>query len=294
MSEIVTRAPHVGELHTIDHIWETAFGSNGKTAFFDHYFVPEMSCIIEHDGLPVAMGYLLTIGDYICNDASVPCSMIYAVATLPDYRGNGYGTVITRELIRIARTIKHEAVVLCPSTDSLFEYYKNRTELNEWFYVNEQKFRQAPAGDRYIEITEISAKDYCSLREELLVGIPHIQQNLHAFEYQSLLCGEIGGGLFRAVVQGGIACVVVERQQNGAVWIKELLVSAGMEFEHVNDITAAVASVFPSHEYVVRTPVSGFVSPANIRRFGMLLTPDGFPEKYGIANPAPWYGMAFD
>jgi len=258
------------------------FGSIGKDSFFDCFYSDDLCVLAEFEGVVAAVGYLVPTGEIVHGPISVPCAMIYSVATLPMYRGMGLGTAVVRELIRAARKLGFPAVVLCPMNDELFGFYSMRTDMRDFFYVGERTVKCTQASGDPAYLKEISANEYLRMRENLLDGSVHIKQDTGIFEYQSKLCNELGGGLFRF----RNSCAVVELQTDGGVWIKELLAS-GSESD---DIISAIAARFPAHEYTVRFPSNSNGG----RRFGMLyLQDDIFGDPCKI-SPAPWYGMAFD
>jgi len=281
--DLITRQPRVNETPVLRRIWREAFGDGDEDLFFGFYYKPELCLTAVCDGVPVAAGYLLPAGRLIgCGGDSgrgVSCAMIYGVAALPEYHGRGFGTAVVRDLVSKGRGAGFSAITLCPSEDGLFEYYSSRTEFRDWFFACERIFKEfsdaAP-----VKLTEISAPEYGHLREKLLAGVPHIELDLHALEYQSLLCQKFGGGFF--ATSDGYACAVVECQPDGAVWVKELLPG------YDPHVLSAVAAAYPAREYVVRTP--GFDQDA--RRFGMLATPSGLV--IGEKGTLPWYGLAFD
>jgi len=266
------------------------FGSVGEEAFFIHYYEPKLCVIAEHDNDPASVGYLVPFGYIQYRQKSVPCAMIYSVATLPEYRGSGYGTAVVNKLIRQAHKLSYPAVVLCPIDDTLFGYYSKRANMCDWFYVNEQVFSSGQVSSDSVLLTEVTINEYNTQREELLKGITHIKHDLYTFEYQTMLCDELGGGLFRI----GDSCAVVESQPDGAVWIKELLFPGGTDDftsnPHLINALAAIAHNFPSSKYVVRTPSRIGAG----RRFGMISLSDDLLAGLNDSTTSPWYGMAFD
>lgn len=321
--KITTRRPRVDEEETLSQIWKIVFNDGDESTFFNHYFAPELCVVATRGDVPVATGYLLPAGNIICDELSVPCAMIYGVATLPEHRNLGFGAAVVGELVSVAHDAGFPAVALCPSNDGLFEYYNSHTEFRDWFYIQEHKFSTIPVTCAVTQLVEILPYEYCRIRKSLLTGIAHIEPDSRALLYQKSLCRELGGDLFRADTPGGVSCAVVERQSDGSLWIKELLTPDGFE----TDVTAAIASEFPAGEYVVRTPVrlkypqkavrdlppseryamkparqynTGFhhlcndYATAGIRRFGMLSAPDSLLRKLLIRNIPPWFGLAFD
>jgi len=291
MSKIVTRQPNTDEIPALHHIWTNTFGAIGLESFFRHIFDPEMCLIALVKKTPVAMGYLIPNGNIVSLNGSAKCSMIYSVATLPGYRGKGLGTAIVNDLISLSREIGYPAVVLCPSNDELFDYYSQRSELHDWFYVNEQVVNVVPESLNTSQLVNVPADKYNTLRESLLSGINHIEHDQRILEYQELLCTELGGGLF----QIDDSCAIIERQTAKTVWIKELLTP---DFDIIDvttdantvDLLASIAEKFPAKEYIIRFPSQSVMW----RRFGMLAIPEYLPDGLTETGFAPWYGMAFD
>ena len=331
-------------------------------AFFYNLFTPDRCCAVIEGDAPVAAGYLIPAGNLVVEAHKTPCAMIYAVASLPEHRNRGYGTTVVRELITVAHSDGYPAVVLCPSDDSLFEFYSVRAGFRDWFYLSEQRFdgftntcprdnrrcetlrpatRQKklnsevfPPANHISRLHETGPGEYSLLREKLLSGIPHIEYDQCMLSYQSVICREYGGGLFKIETDYGTSCAVVEAPPDGPVAVKELLSpgphDSGSPQLHDSDSpqlngsdspqlngsctpeTAAlseIAAAFPADKYIVRTPAressAGTAKPnsthatantacPNTRRFGMLAVPDCRFASINGRNASPWYGLAFD
>jgi len=318
---ITTRRPQPCETGSLRHIWNTVFGDDGESSFFDYYFDPDMCVAAIAGGIPVAAGYLLPAGGIASGGALAPCAMIYGVATLPEYRSLGCGAAIVRDLLSIGRDAGFAAAALCPSNDSLFGFYSSRSAFREWFYVAERKYDGLPVSVNRVSPAEVPPLSYGRIRESLLMGIPHIVADERALRYQSVLCHEFGGGLFRIDTQSGVSCAVVEKGRSGALLVKELLAPCGSE----TDALYSLASAFPSKGYVVRTPVRsnkpnptdhdpkpagsdvqahekmsgchhlyGDDASSTVRRFGMVSAPDDLLCTQNATGFAPWFGLAFD
>jgi len=294
MNTVTARSPRKEEIPVLRGIWKEIFGSIGEESFFQHYYNPGLCVLAEFKGTPAATGYLIPFSDILYDGKALRCAMIYSVATLPEYRGKGLGTTVVRSLIDLAHETGFPAVVLCPNSDELFEYYSTRTGLRDWFFVNEQLINKEHVNTGGALAVEISINEYLCQRDELLKGTVHIRHDPNALEYQASLCKELGGGLFRI----GDGCAVVECQPDGAVWIKELLTPEiktdnNISNPEINDSVAAIARKFPACEYVIRQP--SLIGKG--RRFGMLALPGSFDDGFGTVykgSYAPWYGMAFD
>ena len=300
MSNIITRNAQLDELPKLNAIWSTVFGDAGKDAFFRIFFDPNLCIVAEHNNTPVSMGYLVPFGNIVNENKSVPCAMIYAVATLPKFRSMGYGAIVVNDLISLAHTLDYPAVVLCPSDDSLFEYYSAKSKMQDWFYTDEYIVSSfinntlLKSNSNTLVNTppliELTINEYRTLREELLNGITHIAHNLRTIEYQAELNKEYGGGFYRI----GDACATIELQSDNTVWVKELLIpdieDNSTKINGVNNALVAIAHSFPASEYVVRSPSKS----GNGRRFGMLATSADLINRTKPNKFDAWYGLAFD
>ena len=278
--------PHTDDIPELKALWNKVFGKIGLEAFFSLFFNVKHCQIIRSDNNIAAMGFMLPAGDFVYKKRTFPCAMIYSVATLSQYRGLGFGTDIANSLINTAYDSGYPVVVLCPATDSLFEYYSRNTDFRDYFFVNEQIINSMPDAQTNIIPEQISASEYINLREELLKNVIHIKSSPGIPEYQQSLCRETGGGFYRI----GDSCAAVECQSDGTVHVKELLVHVGS----ANEALSSIARKFPSEKYVVRTPVNMSSTNTDSRRFGMLTSSDKSILQDSDNTFEAWYGLAFD
>jgi len=166
--EITIRKPLTDEKPALREIWRRVFATEDEKLFFSYHYSPDASLVADHAGVPVASGYVFPVGSFAGAGKPAPCAMIYAVATLPEHRSRGYGAAIVRELISAAQAAGYPAVILRPSEDSLFEYYNERSELRDMFYISEKRYQSAPAGAVGIKPTPATADEYSKLRKALL------------------------------------------------------------------------------------------------------------------------------
>jgi len=286
---ILMREPRIEEMPVVRNIWNIVFASADVDDFFSFYYNRELCVSAIYDGTAVAAGHLLPAGELGLGGRRVPCAMIYAVATLPEFRSLGIGSAIVNELISIGRSAGFPAIVLCPSSDSLFDFYSAHTEFRDFFYICERKVSYSHANPINAPISAVSPSEYALLRRGLLAGNSFLDQDYRALEYQSLLCRRFGGGLFRIDGPDGVSCAAIETHNGSLAIVKELLTPNG-----VDNALSAIAAMFPSEEYLVRCPVSLSGSHPNTRRFGMLAIESSLDDA-GHKNAAPpWYGLAFD
>ena len=285
---IITRFPQNNELNILYNIWKTVFGESGMDAFFRHYYSPQMCIVAEYNGSPAAAGYLVPFGDFVYSGETLHCGMIYSIATLPDYRGKGLGAAVVNSLISLAFETVYPVVVLCPSESGLFEYYKSKTKMKEFFYANEITIKSEDVQTNLNSevLYKLSETEYKNQRNKLLNGKTYISQNIKAFKYQSLLNSEAGGGFY--ILDDNL--IIIERESEKTVYIKELLIPGHVfNMQTINNIVASLQKDFPADEYIIRFPANN----QKRNKFGMLISRD----ENIIANThdlLPWYGIPFD
>jgi len=285
--QVMTRQAKLDDIPYLRRIWKTVFATSDEELFFSYFFAPENCIISESGGIPTAMGCLLDVGNFIAQGKPCPCAMIYALSTLPEHRGNGFASAIVERLVAYGNDLGYQAIILCPSDDSLFEYY-TRLNFHDIFYVSEKVYEGFSNLNCEATISKLDSEDYMILRKSLLDDITHIELNHRAIEYQRQLCAFTGGEFIQIESHGTISCAAFEKANDGVVLLKELLVPDGVGLEE--NVLAAIGCHIPSHKYIVRTPVHAH-QDSNIRRFGMISASDQLLNTAGIY---PWYGFAYD
>jgi len=290
MKDIVLRSPSANDLDKLKSLWNTVFGSVAMDAFFDELYDEEM-CFAVFSGKELcAMGYLVEAGELIYKGEAFKTAMIYSVATANAFRGKGYAKAVVDELVAKAFSAGYPVVVLSPSDDRLFEFYDKKCGFSTQFYVYDYDYPKpviiASSGSN-IELKKISAKDYVKLRTSLLKEHTYITHTARIFEYQKLICDEVGGGFYRF----GDSCAIVEVQNNLTVCVKELL----SPHDNNNAFISAIAEKYPADIYTVRAPAESGANVSTLkRRFGMLRTENINIQNIAQSEPLPWYGPALD
>jgi len=293
MKNVVLRDPNADEESKLKELWSAIFSDIGMEDFFANLYSKSLCSAIFEDEELCAMAFLIRAGELSYDEKLYNAAMIYSVATSPEHRGKGYAKAVVDELVDKAFSVGYSVALLSPSDDGLFEFYNKKNEFADYFYVNEQSYTK----DELIDLpcngamTErVSAESYVSLRESLLGKLTHIRQDAEIFKYQQSICDEVGGGLYRV----HDSCAVIEIQDDSSVFIKELL----SPNNNVSEILSIIANKYPSHKYVVRTPVSGEISDkfyqANIKRFGMIKADKVEFSHDNLHKFEPWYGLALD
>jgi len=105
-------------------IWRACFyDDEGYVQFFwDNGFPLCRGLCLETEGQAASMLFLLP-GALVYRKASLPAEYVYAVATLPDYRGHGYAAQLTRHAAGLAKEEGKSALCLRPGDEGLYNYY---------------------------------------------------------------------------------------------------------------------------------------------------------------------------
>ena len=289
MTEII-RTAEKGEESALRALWRDIFEDEEEVIdyFFKSQYKQENTAVALCGGRPVSMGFILPTGLLKIPEAeSVPCAMIYGLATDKAHRGRGYAGNVARKLMEIARAGGYSHVVLHPANDGLFGYYENVLDFKSIFFAEETEYtiNAADALPGNIETAVQTLEGYCAARERMLENTAHIAFNSQLIEMQAFLCAQCGGGLYSFYDGGELTgCAIVEIS-DGAVHVKELLAAPEMQRQICGEIAARhrVKSV------LIRRPVSPDSAQSDIKPFGMI---------HGAALDtkacSAWYGPAFD
>ncbi len=153
-------------------LWREAFGDS--EAFLDDFdktaFSPERYRAVIIDGEVVSALYF-----FDCEFNGGRIAYIYAVATSKAYRGQGLCRRLFVETHRYLTERGYVGAILCPGSDSLFDFYKSMGYVT-CTYVSE---REVIAGEA-VGVSEVSKDDYARLRRKFLPegGVLHERENI--------------------------------------------------------------------------------------------------------------------
>jgi predicted acetyltransferase len=92
-------------------------------AFFVKIFKGDNALLYEEDGRIAAALHMVPYS-MVVDEVEHPLLYLYAIGTLPEYRGKGYAGDITREALRLAEDRGYSAAFLVPAEESLFLWYE--------------------------------------------------------------------------------------------------------------------------------------------------------------------------
>jgi len=289
---IETRISKPGDECQLKALWQTVFGDSDEYLenFFCCMYSPGMAIVAEADGKIVSCAFLLDLGDLVDGHGTEtgPCSVLYALATYPEYRGRGLGSAVVNGILKLSEKLDFSAAVICPAEPSLFDYYGKNFGYETYFTVSEKTVLRPDAiSAKKTELRKINSREYGILREKYLSGRTHIKFNPRTLSYQQSLCTASGGDMYTFIKDGSpIACCASEIYED-TMYIKELL----FETDHSEDLfVSEIFSVFSAvNKIVLRTPE---LSGTSGRNFAMISAESKKPCKADLLPP--WFGFAFD
>jgi GNAT superfamily N-acetyltransferase len=113
-----------GDYPQVLRIWRACFGDEESYVrfFWENCFPLCRGLAYEADGRVVSMLFLLPCA-LAHKKMYLPAEYVYAVATLPEYRGRGYAAALVREAGLLAQTEGKSALCLRPADEGLYGYY---------------------------------------------------------------------------------------------------------------------------------------------------------------------------
>jgi len=106
------------------NIWQTCFGDEESYVrfFWKNCFPLCRGLVYEEDGKIVSMLFLLP-GALAYKRSLLPAEYVYAVATLPEYRGRGHASNLVEFAAIAAKEEGKSALCLLPASPALYKYY---------------------------------------------------------------------------------------------------------------------------------------------------------------------------
>lgn len=252
------------------NIWAACFGDPEESIdqFFNALYMDGCAMVAEKDARLAAMASNLRHMSLLTADGrTFPCGYLYAVATLPEFRGMGLGAALS---------LAAGAELVLPAESSLYSFY-GKLGFQDYFFLREETVTPAAADDAGAPVLPCSPAEYAVIREAHLKGRTHLVFSEQAICYQASL-----GPLYKLCA----GCASVEEWPNGQICVKELLVSE----ENREKAIQALAARYPGKALILRSPA---MDKTQCRPFGQLAAV--YAE---MCQPAegdiPYFGFAFD
>lgn len=267
------------ELAAVEALWSDTFGdSRSFQREFYRLCAPEEPLVLVEDGALRSMLTLVWMPLILADGRTLWAGYVYALATCPEVRGQGYAAMLIETAAGLARNRGLDCLLTVPAQPSLFQFFA-RCGFRPGFYKQEETFvpKAAPA-------VEISPSDYAALREGLLAGVAHTSYITGQIAFQQAMCPHPGSGLYRLELPHGPGCAAVENWPDSPV-VKELLC-------HPADREAggAAAAALCGASTKIRTPAGA----ADGQPFAAVRWLEGTPSSIRGAALEGWLGLAFD
>lgn len=176
-------------------IWQTCFGDEEEYIQFylEHRMTRENMLVIYQDGKAVSMASFLPV-QYLCQGEYQDARYVYAVATLPEYRGQG----LAAQILRFAAKKYEEPLILAPAEESLMQYYENLGFMRAFPETRhtlqcDLKALEAKEEEPFPCMEEITAEEYMQIRDAKCAREGYVRWDADAIAYAMRLGVSCGG-----------------------------------------------------------------------------------------------------
>lgn len=120
-TDFILRHPASADVPALKALWKTVFGDSDALidAFFGTLYSPGGCMLAERGGAAVSAGYCVPGAAA----GGLKCSYIYAMATLPEFRGRGAAGGVAMALCKNAFDGGADIVATLPASDGLSDWY---------------------------------------------------------------------------------------------------------------------------------------------------------------------------
>ena len=211
----------------IQQIWQTCFGDdkNYIDFYMDHRMTDETMLAVFKDGRMISMASFLPV-EYRVDGVYQKARYVYAVATLPEYRGHGYA----RKIIEFSKEFYRQPLLLAPASETLVQYYQNMGFYTafkpEEHWESEKNLRAAelPSQEEQIVCSHTpDPKLYQKIRDRYFERDGYVRWDIDAIGYaleENVCCG--GHNLLLTGEEGAEAQnILMYRMEQGTLQIIE-------------------------------------------------------------------------
>ncbi|HWQ77653.1 MAG TPA: GNAT family N-acetyltransferase, partial [Anaerovoracaceae bacterium] len=293
-----TRLAKKEDLKELKEIWKLCFGD--EDSFIDFYFqrrdwVKETAVLVQ-DGRIASMLTMIPV-DIVGEDGGKRrASMLYAIATHPDFRKKGYAEQLIEFSNEYLLSQQVSVTLLVPAGEGLFRFYGKRG-YQDGFTIREAVLRReeiealgagVPAGavhtsepeplsrqvraaavpaERRVTVKPVEPAEYNRIRKNQLTGHSRLDYREEELSFEKQLARMFGTDLYSIETGGAEGCAYVERISEEEVIVKELLIPD----QHMAAALIHLSELLPAEKYIVRTPsFAGGILGGSVRPFGML------------------------
>ena len=255
------------DMSRLKQLWQTCFGDSLAHVQQFHAIMgrPEDALIYVQDNTIVSALYLLDAGTF----EQEPIAYLYALGTLPEYRGQGFAGKLLHAAKNFARDRGFSAIVLCPETESLFTYYE-KFGYQRSFSIAEGTFSKnlTVPKQQLLEPKPCTAAHATFWRREYL-GQDAVLYPPRFLRYVQRCASQSGGQLMLLAKESKtIAFAVVELHDNG-ILVRELLAPPAL----FQPAVQTILHHFGAPSLTLRCPVQRPLLPGLVTRPFALMLP---------------------
>ncbi|MDO9534017.1 MAG: GNAT family N-acetyltransferase [Bacillota bacterium] len=295
---IEIRLANKGEIIRQKEIWRASFGDNER--YIDFYYAnryrEEETLLLLQDERIAAMLTMLPVKIFVSDLRSYNSTMLYAIATDPNYQLQGFATRLLEYAHHYLQGKNNIFTLLVPTTKQLFDFYGKQGYQNG-FYIREALLTHEKIQSFQItetcrcSISGISPQEYIKRREKQLKGKLFVSYNEEDILYQKKLSMQSNADIFGIDFKKAEGCAIIERMMNtNKAVIKELLVPEELTLLAMKHL----AQLLQAKEYLIRTPAYlGQRLDGSVHPFGMIKATHE-TDLVTIPEDLGYLGIAFD
>lgn len=299
-------------------IWKLCFGDSDSfiELYYSQRYKPEQVAVYLQDGVIAAMLTMIPV-QLIENDKEEKCSkgsMLYAIATHPEYQHRGIATELMNWTAGYLRDQEIELCVLVPAEAHLFDFYVrqgyqvgftlqevvlSKEELNALLEILEEE--EEPKCGReakpdFCQVLAATPQEYNRIRSQLLRGTTYIIYEEEEIAYQKKISRLSGADIYEISACGVQGCAAIERLSEERVLIKEFLFPE----QFFSQGLKALGQSIEARELIIRTPARcGKVLGGSSKPFGMIKKTTSsktgqVEQDVGSLLTSAYLGLAFD
>jgi predicted acetyltransferase len=285
------------EINKLKELWKLCFGD--EESYIDFYykyrFKQSETLLLFENNQIASMLTMMPLELVLQNNRIYKTTMLYAIATHPNYRGKNLATQLITQSNKYIKSNNECLSVLVPASQPLFAFYYNQN-YKDGFYIRENLLSYKSIQLLSSEILEkcnlapASADKYNYVRNKILSGKIFIKYSDEDVAYQKKLCQETNADIYILNFECAQGCVIIEKLSPKKIFIKELL----LDDKYLNAALKQISIFFHAEKYMLRTPsFSGLNLGGSIRSFAVFKTLTFLPIDFSIDQSA-YLGLAFD
>lgn len=305
--ELIYKKAEYEDIAGLKNVWETVFGDSRQyiNFFFENAYKPGMAYVYKAENEVVGMLYLIPVFADGPTQKTIKGGYIYAVATLPKWRGHQIATRLLHFTNADAQAnLGYDFTMLKPAEPSLFAYYAKRG-YGEYFKNKTITAKLEQPTQAQSIITDVLAEAAPSMLTKLYKIRYKAFENLAAqayyseeFFYYAIEEHFYKGGRIACLKNNGYALLLPDAAAK-TVYVTELAAQTLNE-KTVEEFLAAFAHFYPGWHAVLTLPCFGGAPQNSAITQGAMLLPlsqkgqEFFESTVHCGQAAPYFALALD